>query len=56
MAAVLPMLHPEPVATQSTRTWPEEMELCFAPGRTKVMLTIQCRLVRIIIQDSIEIL
>jgi hypothetical protein len=56
MAAVLPMLHPEPVATKSTQTWPEETELCFAPGRTKVMLTIQCRLVCVVIQDSIETL
>ena len=50
------MLHPEPVANVSTSTWPEEMELCFAPGGTRVMLTIQCWLVRIIIQDSIDIL
>ena len=50
------MSHPEPVANVSTSTWPEETELCFAPGGTRVMLTIQRRLVRIVIQDSIDIL
>ena len=50
------MLHPEPVANVLTSTWPEETELCFAPGRTRVMLTIQHRLVHIVIQDSIDIL
>ena len=50
------MLHPEPVATVTTMTWPEETELCYAPGGTRVMLTIQRRLLRTVIQDSIEIL
>ena len=50
------MSHPEPVANVSTSTWPEETELCFAPGGTRVMLTIQCWLVHIVIQDSIDIL
>ena len=50
------MLHPEPVATVTTTTWPEETELCFAPGRTRVMLTIQRQLLHTIIQDLIKIL
>ena len=50
------MSHPEPVATELTSTWPEETELCFPPGGTKVMLTIQRRLVHIVIQDSVELL
>ena len=56
LTAVLLMLHPEPVATVTTTTWPEETELCYAPGGTRVMLTIQCQLLRTVIQDSIEIL
>ena len=39
-----------------TSAWPDETDLCFPPGGTKVMLTIQRPLVRTIIQDLIEIL
>ena len=56
ITAVPLTLHPEPVATEMTSTWPDKTDLCFPPGGTKVMLTIQRLLVRAIIQDSIEIL
>ena len=48
--------NPEPATTESTPTWPVETNLFFAPGVTKLMLTIQRPLIRTVIQDTIEVL
>lgn len=34
--------------------WPADTDLCFAPGGTRVMLTLQRPLIRTVIQDAIE--
>ncbi|KAI9449054.1 hypothetical protein BJY52DRAFT_1192902 [Lactarius psammicola] len=59
----VPALAPAPlgshlgnVSAESTSAWPVDTELQFAPGATRVMLTIQRPLMRSVIQDAIEIL
>jgi len=61
---IMPMHMPVPMsissfpanAAMTSPAWPSETDLIFAPGSTKLKLTLQQPLVRVVIQDSIEIL
>jgi hypothetical protein len=45
---------PEQTTTESPAGWPANTNLNFAPGVTRVMMTLQRPLIRTIIQDAIE--
>jgi hypothetical protein len=42
------------VPDQPDTTWPSDTELIVVPGTNKVMLTIQCPLLRLVFQDAFE--
>jgi hypothetical protein len=44
----------EQATTESPSAWPADTEIVFAPGGTRVMLTLQRPLIRTIVQDAIE--
>jgi hypothetical protein len=45
---------PMPIAPEVDGVWPVDMELIYVAGTTKVMLTAQCPVMRMVIQDAFE--